>query len=230
MQIDIGVCRERVAYWEHVDSVKDAERFAIMNGISTGMIYDNPTYIHLGRSRIAKVFLKRPESTHLCYVDSDNVLPTEAFLALAQRDLPIVGATYFGRRMSPEVIARNWTDVKRHRSKTVSKQVRELILEHELPVVNRPQYIEGAPLLKVDVIGFGCTMIKREVLETLSDKCDYMFGGHGQDIGEDVSFCAHAQDAGYEIYLDLGVQLGHLKTYDMTVADFMTVPEWFQGD
>ena len=229
MQIDIGICRERFAYWEHVDSVRNAERFAIINGVSTGMICDSPTYIHLGRSRIANIFLERAESTHLCYVDSDNVLPPEAFLALAQRNLPIVGAMYFGRRWSPEVIARNWTD-DNHHSATVSKQVRELILEHELPVVNRPQYIENAPLLKVDVIGFGCMMIKREVLEKLTNECDYIFGGHGQDIGEDVSFCAHAQNAGYEIYLDLGVQLGHLKTYDMTVADFMTVPEWLQGD
>jgi len=228
MQIVIGVCRERVAYWEHTDSVEAAERFVIQRGAATGKIVDSPTYIHLGRERIVNIFLEQTRASHLCFVDSDNTLPPEAFWALAQRDLPIVGATYFGRRkfFPPDVIAKKWVDGGPY-SRSINKKLRETVLEYDLPIKPQPQYIESAPLLTVDVIGFGCLMIQREVLETLSEKYTHIFGGHGE-IGEDACFCMHAQNEGYKIYLDLGVQLGHLRIDEVTIANFMAIQEWVE--
>ena len=229
MGIMVGTCRERFAYWENIDSVAHAQRYLAMHDISTGSLVGTPTYIHEGRQRIVDMFMEVGDATHLCFVDSDNVLPEEALWALLQRDLPIVGALYFGRINYPEVIAKDFTNDE-WSSRSVSQKVREMILEHNLPVANIPQCIADAPLLKVDVIGFGCTMIKRAVLEDMTDKYGKLFGGHGANIGEDVSFCKLAKSSGYDVYLDLGVQLGHLKTYGVTVGDFMNIPEWVTGD
>jgi hypothetical protein len=229
MYIAIGVCRERVPFWEHTDSLSAAERFAIQHGIQTGMIVDSPTYIHRGRERITDIFLNQSGATHLCFVDSDNTLPKEALWALAQRDLPIVGSLYFGRRQSPEAIARNFVD-DIGTSRTASREIRRIILENNLPIVNAPQYIEDAPLLKIDVLGFGCIMIKREVIVTMKEKFGEIFGGYGSNIGEDTNFCMCAKECGFDIYLDTGVQLGHLKIGQITVAHFMQVPEWIYKD
>jgi hypothetical protein len=230
MYIVLGTCRERVAYWEHVDSVLAARNFAAMSEIATGMIARYPTYIHIGRQKLVDMFLEEESATHLCFVDSDNTIPAEALWALAQRDLPIVGALYFGRRGLPSAIAKRWIGTD-GMSRTVSKTIRELMLYHKLPIVNRPQYIKGAPTLKVDVIGFGCTLIKREVIENIVQTYTNAFGSHGSVIGEDAEFCKLAQSLGYDIHVDLGVQLGHLATYQVSVTDFMAVSEWQeQGD
>ena len=229
MQITIGTCRERMAYWENTDSVTNARQFAAINNIATGMVATYPTYLHIGRQQLVDMFLEEEGATHLCIVDSDNTLPQEAFWALAQRDLPIVGALYFERRTLPAAVAKEWVGDE-GMSRSVSKTIRELILYHKLPIAHGPQYIEDAPLLEVDVIGFGCTLIKREVLESIVNTYTNGFGDCGPIMGEDAEFCRLAQSLGYNIHVDLGVQLGHLRTYQVSVADFMSVHEWLEGD
>jgi len=229
MQITIGTCRERIAYWENVDSVAGAQRFAAINGIATGVVASYPTYLHIGRQQLVDMFLECEEATHLCFVDSDNTLPKEAIWALAQRDLPIVGALYFGRRSLPEAVAKKWVGDDGG-SRSVSKTIRELILSHELHIAHGPQYIENAPILEVDVIGFGCTLVKREVIESIVHTYTNGFGDCGPIMGEDAEFCRLAQRLGYNIHVDLGVQLGHLRTYQVSVADFMSVHEWVEGE
>ena len=175
------------------------------------------------------MFLKEERETHLCFVDSDNTLPQEAFWALAQRDLPIVGALYFERRALPAAVARNWVGDEGV-SRSVSKTIRELMLYHKLPIAHGHQYIENGPLLEVDVIGFGCTLIKREVIENIMHTYTSGFGDCGPIMGEDAEFCRLAQSLGYNIHVDLGVQLGHLRTYQVSAAVFMSVHVWLEGD
>ena len=223
-----GTCRERMAYWEHIDSVLAAQRYLVKNGVSVGMVFDSPTYIREGRQRIARHFLET-DGTHLCFVDSDNMLHERTVWELLKYDLPLVSALYFQRRGMPEAVARVWADpTERTGSRSDSQRIRDWMVSHNVPVSPEPQIIDtwGESLLEVDVVGFGCVLIKRELIETLYARQDDIFGDHNINVGEDVYFCRLAQDAGEKIYVDLKNIIGHLTHYDVTLSDFMQVGRW----
>jgi len=58
----------------------------------------------------------------------------------------------------------------------------------------------------VDAVGFGCILIKTEVLK----KMQKPYFEYGESIGEDIYFCIKAKKAGYKIWCDTNIVLGHL--------------------
>ena len=223
-----GTCRERMAYWEHVDSVTLARQYLAGKDVATGMVYDYPTYIRLGRQRIVKKFLQMQDATHLCFADSDNVLSAQSVWQLLKDDLPIVGALYFSRRGLPEAIAKYWSDGEMKNSRSASQDIRDWMVERRVTITPEPRVIDtySPTLLRVDVIGFGCILIRRDVLEQLVDKYGDVFGGHDADVGEDVYFCRLAAQEGIPVYVDVANIVGHIGHYDITLQDFMQVGEW----
>jgi len=71
----------------------------------------------------------------------------------------------------------------------------------------------------VDYAGFGWLMIKHGVFENpemkypwFAPKMQVFESGAVQDMcGEDVSFCLDAKEAGYEIWCDPRIRVGHEK-------------------
>lgn len=63
-------------------------------------------------------------------------------------------------------------------------------------------------LFEVEACGFGCVMVRKEVLLDLllnySTWFNPMFGA-----GEDIAFCKRARDLGYKIWCDPTIKLGH---------------------
>lgn len=217
--IIIGVLRERMSWWEHIDSVDSATYYLGEHGIQWRKGHVYATYIHEGREAIADMFLKT-NGTHLCFVDSDMVLPEKAIWTLYQHDLPIVGGTYYKRYGKPEVCVFDFEDG------TLAKcqEVLDWINQNKAPRVTPPvvwDYPDS--LMKCGVIGFGCLLIKRGVIEAIPKP---RFGIHGQNYGEDVLFCLKAQEQGYPIYADLNVQCGHLATQVITHAHFRNITKW----
>jgi hypothetical protein len=70
----------------------------------------------------------------------------------------------------------------------------------------------------VDYTGFGWVLIKKGVFENLeypwfAPKMQVFESGAVQDMcGEDVSFCLDAKEAGFEIWCDPRIRVGHEKT------------------
>jgi len=72
----------------------------------------------------------------------------------------------------------------------------------------------------VDYSGFGWLLIKKGVFEHkempypwFAPKMQVFESGEVQDMcGEDVSFCLDAKEAGFEIWCDPRVRVGHEKT------------------
>lgn len=58
----------------------------------------------------------------------------------------------------------------------------------------------------VDAVGFGCILIKTEVLKKMQ-KPYFEYAG---SLGEDIYFCIKAREAGYKIWCDTNIVLGHL--------------------
>ena len=63
-------------------------------------------------------------------------------------------------------------------------------------------------LFEVEGCGFGCVMMKTEVISAVRDKYGDLFG-HLPGYGEDLSFCIRARGCGYRIWVDPKVQVGH---------------------
>lgn len=134
-----------------------------------------------------------------CFMlDSDVIPPPDAVLRLMNHRLPIVSGVY--HRRSPP---------------------------HGLPVMCRGgQFLNSYPansLIEVDVVGAGCLLLHRSVLETLPP-IDAARGRHwfdwrvdmahmlppGEGMSEDFSFNLHARRHGYKIMVDTGVQCRHV--------------------
>ena len=72
----------------------------------------------------------------------------------------------------------------------------------------------------VDYAGFGWLLIQKGVFEDkkmpypwFAPKMQVFESGNVQDMcGEDVSFCLDAKEAGYEIWCDPRIRVGHEKT------------------
>ena len=84
-------------------------------------------------------------------------------------------------------------------------------------------------LFKVDGVGAGCLMVRRDVLARMEPPW-FKFEGSG----EDLYFCRKAKALGYDILIDTSMQLGHVgvrtvtrEDYDATRdnGDLMTVAE-----
>lgn len=147
--------------------------------------------IHQNRENIAKEFLKS-DSTHLLFVDSDMVFKTDDVRTLIKRDKDIIGASC---NMKAEVPV---TTVKIHdeEGKDVSK-------------------IMPDGLLECYAVGTGFMLVARKVFETLSHPWfSYEQDKEGNTFrGEDMWFCGKARKAGFKVYCDPTIKIGHLGDF-----------------
>ena len=139
-------------------------------------------------------------ASHLFFLDSDVIPPKEAVLRLLSHRLPIVSGVYY-RRSPPAGV----------------------------PVMMKPvgqwltRYKPNA-LVEVDVVGAGCLLIAREVLERLPPQSPQS-GKHWFDwrvdqkslatperlpLSEDFAFCMACKQIGYKVMVDTGVTCRHV--------------------
>lgn len=136
---------------------------------------------------------------YIFFLDSDVVPPRDAILRLIARNVPIISGVYF-RRSPPQGV----------------------------PVMIREgQWVLQYPknqIIEVDVVGAGCLLIKREVLEKLPPQ-DPVRGKHwfdwrvdmqhslpkGEAMSEDFTFCLQARKTlGLKILVDTSVECRHI--------------------
>lgn len=138
----------------------------------------------------------------LFFVDSDCVPPRDAILRLMKHNLPLVSGIY--HRRSPP---------------------------HGIPVMMKPlgRWMTQYPshLFEVDVVGAGCLLIRRDVLEAFVRnpqrpgkpffdwRVDMV--GHlpqGECLSEDFTFCTHARRLGIKTMVDPSIQCRHIGLAD----------------
>ena len=104
--------------------------------------------------------------------------------------------------------------------------------------------IEGTKLsldnriYELEVIATGFTGVSRKLLEQIRDKYelpeytynkgtywsffeDAYYEKYGATYGADYALCEKARGVGAKIYLDTGIQLGHVGNYTYTMKDFL---------
>jgi hypothetical protein len=86
-----------------------------------------------------------------------------------------------------------------------------------------PYALEELPakgLMKVRWAGSGGLLVRRNVLDKIGDP--WFTYGEGEHLNEDLRFCNRIADAGFDLWLDPEVQMGHRGSY--------TVQPVYEGD
>lgn len=83
-------------------------------------------------------------------------------------------------------------------------------------------------LFEVEGIGFGCVMMKTEVLLSCIAKYGTCFSMIGRN-GEDVSFSMRARNCGYKIMCDPTIQCGHISYTTITDSFYRKFREQNKG-
>ena len=136
--------------------------------------------------------------THLLFMDVDQVYPTDTITKLTSHRLSIVGGKV-NRRYPP-----------------FDPIMMRITNEGYQPIDD----YEPGSLVSVDANGTGCILYDMGIFR----KMPYPWfkfqknPENGMTIGEDIGFCQDLKAAGYDIYVDTSVEIGHLATMIITEA------------
>lgn len=136
------------------------------------------------------------ETDYVLWLDSDMIFEADTMERLSKRMLEgydVVSGLYFRRRppFTPVLFERLRMNGEACDFKDYNDYPEDRIFE-----------VEG--------IGFGCVMMRTEVLASCFSKFGTCFSMIGRN-GEDVSFSMRARDCGYHIYCDPEVKCGHVS-------------------
>lgn len=152
--------------------------------------------------------------THLFFVDDDNPFPRDTLEKFLEADKDIVSAPIVTRRPNAE---------GKHELCAFYAE-----WHGDVQGLNRiVAFRDEGYLQKVDACGMACTLIKRKVLETVSEQyhqqafewTTFLLNDpikrrgkliSRQVAGEDCAFCMRATDAGFEVWLDTRIRPLHL--------------------
>jgi hypothetical protein len=193
----------------------------------------NESLVQRARNGLANVFMKKPECTHLMFIDADIRFNAADIISMMEADKDIICGIYPKKEI-------NWRTV----DMAVKKGYPQEALRHFTGsmVVNLVDY-EGEVTVPRDqpveifAGGTGFMMIKREVLDKLKPVVNSYVNDVGDTSGElkadtiaeffpvfieketnrllseDYAFCKIARDNGIKIYAAPWVSLGHFGTY-----------------
>jgi len=150
------------------------------------LVYDSRN--GLGKTAIQHDF------DYVLWLDSDQVFDDDLLERMVEKleanDLDILTGVYF-RRVAP-----------------YSPVLFETLRYEE----NRAYWSEfknlPAGLFEVQGCGFGCVLMRTEVLMSVQAKFNTMFQPM-QGLGEDLAFCWRARECGYKIMADPSLEIGH---------------------
>lgn len=168
------------------------------------------------RNFLIDCFLQdKSKPDYLLFLDNDASFPPGAILRLIGHNLPMVCGCMYTTTLPPkptmgQYIGQNAKGKHFYKFGEVVRQIVTLAREklEEIPKVNALMFDEQV-LMEVDGCGMHFTLIRRDVLESLTPpyfaSLDYESGG-----GEDFYFCRKVREAGYPIYADLSIHTGHI--------------------
>lgn len=165
------------------------------------------------RNELVRSALKQ-DCTHLFFLDDDMLLPPRAIHRLVERNMDIVSGLCFLR--TPPHFPSAFMDPDEEDGKIY-------YLKH---------WPENEPF-RVDAVGSACVMIKTDVfrkiadMEVKDDEGNLLKPGKGEDgsdlwylygkarpgentVGEDIFFCKLARRAGYQVWVDPTIVVGHI--------------------
>jgi len=178
------------------------------------------------RNRMASRFLDST-ADYLLTIDSDVIFPCGGYMPKLPNLVPfnnevwkrnsldvllahqegIVAAVYF-KKMSPHSPSLRLLE-DRHNISEADSQAWQY------------NWLNMTGLLEVRYASSGFMLIHRRVFEAVPYPWYQPYVYRGEYLSEDWAFCQRALDAGYRIYVDPSLQLGHIGSYVYTAGDFL---------
>lgn len=131
---------------------------------------------------------------YMLWLDADMVFDKDIFWKLYKTDKDFVTGLYKGRHGT----------------------TRPCIFDNLVPPIRWDDFNhEGEgdghekQLVKIAGCGFGCVLIKTDILEAVMNKYGTCFTPTTQ-LGEDLAFCQRAAEMGYDIWANMEVKCGHI--------------------
>lgn len=152
--------------------------------------------VDVARNKATEYFLAT-DADYLFFVDSD-IIVTEAVLEkLIAADKPIISGVY------------------NKKSLTIRETTICYIDEQKNWRVYAPDEIKDE-VFKIDACGFGCVLIKRDVMRLMSDKMKkicFRFIQTTHSISEDLYFCIECAKYGIECWCDGSAKVAHIGKF-----------------
>jgi len=150
------------------------------------------TIVQRARNDIHKGFLKETKSDYLMMLDSDILFPPKLVERLMAHKLPIVGGWY-----------KNKKDENHHPC------VYDFNYEGEDGVLHwKRKKAPGTGIEKVDGMGAGCWLMRRDVAEKLGEEPYNMHAG-----GEDLVLSRKLHDLNIPLHVDWSLNLAHIGVF-----------------
>ncbi len=187
----------------------------VQNGASIQISQDYSSMVNFARCKcLGANVLRGPKQVpwdgklqydYQLWIDSDIVFDTEKFYRLVAMDKDIAAGWYMTEDGHTTSVA-HWLEEDDFRGNggVMNHETGDTMSKRRKPFT-------------VDYTGFGWVLIKKGVFEKLeypwfAPKMQVFESGEVQDMcGEDVSFCLDAKEAGYEIWCDPQIRVGHEK-------------------
>jgi len=138
---------------------------------------------------------------YILFVDSDMILPRETLTALYNQQKDIVSGVYVKRALGKENIAEAyiWDPI-----------------ENKIRNIDRPEDLREE-LMEVEGIGFGCVLVKADVLRAIGYPQFQYFAtlDFNETISEDSYFCMEAKKKGYKIHLLTTLLFEHIANRNL---------------
>ena len=177
------------------------------SGHEVSIMFQVGSLIYDARNRLAKQALKMG-ADYTMWFDSDMIFEPDTMVKLLNDDKPFVSGMYFRRAHPYTLVAFDDLDIEKKTFK-----------DAKIPTELKP----------VGGVGFGCVLIKTEVLFEVAAKFGCWFDPLN-GFGEDLSFCWRARECGYEVFLDPKVSCGHVAHIVVTEAMSRAIQEGIQDE
>lgn len=162
----------------------------------TKVMFNVGSLVYMSRETLC-VHAVKMEADYMLWLDSDMVFNPDLLQAMMktmeENDLDILSGVYY-RRASP------YTPVIYSKIEFEGEACRW----EEQKDVPAPD----SGLFEVQGCGFGCVLMKTDVILDVKGKFSKLFTPIG-GTGEDLSFCWRARQCGYKIMCDPSISLGH---------------------
>lgn len=195
----------------------------VQRGVDVLMNMQMSSYIHANRTDLASLALDDKDVTHLFWLDDDMRFPKNSIARLLEHRQPIVGVNYSHRKPPPQPVALKRNAAGREpfrcsvcnqdpasppfmryddaKQRVICQQCGESRWAMNARLHTGP---ESTGLEPVEAIGFGVTLVAREVFEQTTfpwflHDYDYV---EKRAVGEDTWFCWKAQEAGFPVFVD----------------------------
>ena len=150
--------------------------------------------------------------THIFFTDDDHVYPQETLTRLLSRDKMIVSGIYTMKCAPFPIVAFD--------------QVSEDTLFSRFIDMTK---VSPTELTEVKAVGAGCLLVNTEVFLKIQPPWFTLGQIYKDRWGDDMWFCKLAREAGYEIWIDPIVRVGHMTKVMLVPSYNLKNKKWEVG-